>query len=177
MNHLSSIPCKTCKNTHLLATIQAIRASVGDGLNDDELTRLLRQSVLTQAGFGFLSFSNGCVTLTVPEQELADWYPENGWIKPEKERLARAIADKYQLLLCEPPDITTSSHFPPTEAPRTHHHLEMSNRVATIVVAHPHYLKIRLYGSLPAARYVPNGPRPLPLAEDLLQDLAALYPA
>jgi hypothetical protein len=75
----------TKNNSHLLETILAIRSSVGEGLSDDELTLLLRTTLLTEAGFSFLSFSRGLVTLTVPEQ---------GWIAPEKEMTARAIAEK-----------------------------------------------------------------------------------
>lgn len=44
--------------THLLNNIRFMRMSVGDGLNDHELTRLLRETVLpTEAGFAFLSLS------------------------------------------------------------------------------------------------------------------------
>ncbi len=46
-------------NNHMLEKILAIRSSVGEGLSDDELTRLLRTTLLSEAGFGFLSFSNG----------------------------------------------------------------------------------------------------------------------
>ena len=56
----------------MLDTVLAIRRSVGEGLNDHELTRLLREhTLLGEAGFGFLSFSEGLVTLLVPEQDLA----------------------------------------------------------------------------------------------------------
>ena len=71
--NLQLSPRKTNKaktNNHMLERILAIRSSVGDGLSDDELTRLLRTTLLGEAGFGFLSFSNGLVTLTVPEQDL-----------------------------------------------------------------------------------------------------------
>src|SRR5260221_6331709 len=93
---------KTTKR--LLETILAIRSSVGEGLSDDDLTLLLRTTLLTEAGFSFLSFSRGLVTLTVPEQDLTNWYPEQGWIAPEKEMTARAVAEKYELSLYEPPD-------------------------------------------------------------------------
>ena len=85
------------KNNHLLETILAIRSSIGDGLSDDELTRLLRTTLLSEAGFSFLSFSRGLVTLTVPEQDQTSWYPEQGWLAPAKEKVARAIAEKYSL--------------------------------------------------------------------------------
>ncbi len=82
------------KNNHLLDTILAIRSNIGDGLSDDELTRLLRTTLLTEAGFTFLSFPKGLVTLTVPERDLTNWYPEQGWIAPAKEKIARALAEK-----------------------------------------------------------------------------------
>src|SRR3974377_2215684 len=94
-NHQSNLPAMNNFkwHGHLLDTILAIRAGVGDGLNDHELTQLLRDgTLLSEAGFSFLSFSEGIVTLTVPEQDLATWYPEHGWIAPEKEKLARALA-------------------------------------------------------------------------------------
>src|SRR5260370_16177121 len=92
------------KNNHLLETLLAIQSSIGDGLSDDELTRLLRTTLLSEAGFSFLSFSRGLVTLTVPEQDLTSWYPEQGWLAPAKEKVARAIAEKYELSIYEPLD-------------------------------------------------------------------------
>ena len=161
---------------HLLDTIRAIRAGVGDGLNDDELTRLLRLTLLPgEAGFGFLSFSDGFATLTVPQQDLTNWYPEKGWIVADKERIARAIAEKHQLSLCEPPDETPSSLFPPSDPPNLRHHLELSNRWETVVVAHPYYLKIRLFGATSAILYARLAQSPLQLSSELLQDLSALY--
>jgi hypothetical protein len=161
---------------HLLDTIGAIRASIGDGLNDDELTRLMRQAtLLNEAGFSFLSFSHGFVTLTVPHQDLANWYPDKGWIVPEKERIARAIAEKYGLSLCEPPNDTSSPRFLQLESPPAHHHLELVNRRETIIVAHPNYLKVRLLGTRSGSRYLPFVEAPLPLGPDLLHDLSALY--
>lgn len=160
----------------LLDTIKAIRATVGDGLNDDELTHLVRQTtLLTEAGFGFLSISGGVVTLSVPHQDLATWHPDDGWITPEKERIARAIAEKHGLSLSEPPDTPSNYLFPCPDEAKVHHHVELSNRWEAIVVAHPHYLKVRMFGATPDSRYAPNAKGPLPLASDLLQDLSALY--
>ncbi len=48
-----------------------------------------------------------------------------------------------------------------------HHHLEMSHGSETVVIAHPRYLKIRLFES--------ETQRPLSLPKDLLERLAALY--
>ena len=178
MNHpsipiteLSSGPVK-----HLLDCIRAVQAEVGEGLNDDELTRLLRVKALpNEAGFAFLSYSNSFATLTVPPQELRDWHPEKGWIVPEKERIAKAIAGKYELSLSEPPDQVTNCWFTSSETPPAHHHIELTNGVETVVVAHPHYVKIRLFGAPPGVRYLKNNPTPLFLGPDLLQDLSALY--
>ncbi len=160
----------------LLDTIKAIRASVGDGLNDDELTRLLRQAtLLSEVGFGFLSISNGVVALSVPHQDLASWHSEHTWMPPEKEKIAQAIADKHHLSLSEPPSTASSFLYPSGEPVNPHHHLVFSNRWEPIVIAHPHYLKVRLFGAAPDARYDPNVRTPLPLSPDLLQDLSALY--
>ena len=165
---------KPCAN--LLDTIKAIRASVGDGLNDDELTRLLRQAtLLSEAGFGFLSISNGVVTLSVPHQDLESWHSEQAWMPPEKERIAQAIAEKHRLSLSEPPITSSSFLFPSGEPASPHHNFVLSNRWEAVVVAHPRYLKVRLFGSAPDSRYVPDAKAPLPVAPDLLQDLSALY--
>jgi hypothetical protein len=163
-------------STHLLDAIRATRESVGEGLNDDEFTRLLQQTTLpTEAGFAFLSFCSGIVTLSVPQQDPAAWYPEKGWIAPEKEKVARAIAEKHGLSLGEPPDEASSFRFPRPDAANTHHHLELRNRWDAIIVAHPNYLKVRLFGASPDSRYTWNTRTPVILGPDLLQTLAALY--
>ncbi len=162
-------------NNHMLEKILAIRSSVGEGLSDDELTRLLRTTLLSEAGFGFLSFSNGLVTLTVPEQDLKSWYPEQGWITPEKEKVARALAEKYELSLYEPIDATTSFLQPPSGPEVVHHHIELSDRWQAVIIAHPHYLKIRLLGKSPHHRYGWEALSPLTLAPEILQDVSALY--
>ena len=160
----------------LLETIRALQASVGDDLNEDEVTRLLRESALPiEAGFRFLSFSDGVVTLTVPRQELANWYPERGWIMPEKEEIARAIAKKYELSLLEPPDVNSSALYPRPDSPGPHHHLELSNRRETVVVAHPQYLKIRLFSRPSGFLHTPGARIPLLLSPELLEDLSFLY--
>jgi len=161
---------------HLLDAIRTIRASVGDGLNDNELTRFLRDSALpTEAGFAFLSFADGFVTLTVPPQDLTSWYPEKGWIVPEKERIARAIAEKYQLSLHEPPDVDSSYVYPRPDSANPHHHLELGNREETAILAHPHYLKVRLFGATSPILFARAARLPLLLSPELLPDLSALY--
>ncbi len=160
-----------CKNMieptapHLLRRIISLRTTVGNGLNDEELTRLLRQEDLpSEDGFTFVSLSEGCATFSVPPQDPAKWYPEKGWIAPNKEAIARAIAENCGLSLHEPPDEQFT--FTPSGA-EVHHHLEMGYQMETIVIAHPRYLKIRLFGF--------SGNRPLPLPRNLLERLAALY--
>jgi hypothetical protein len=163
--------------THLLHTIRAARASVGEGLNDDEFTRLLLlEAVLpTEAGFTFLSLSRGVVTLSVPQQDLAKWYPDQGWVAPEKESIAKAIAEKYGLSLCEPPDQASSFRFPDLEQAGVHHHLELATRRETVVIAHPKYLKVRLFRDPAHGVFYVDSSKPLELGPDLLQDLAGLY--
>lgn len=162
---------------HLLNAIRAARESVGEGLNDDELTRLLLldTELPTEAGFTFLSFSGGVVTLSVPQQDLAKWYPEKGWVAPEKEKIARAIAEKYQLALGEPPDLVSSFRFPCAEQGTAHHHLEMANRRETVVIAHPRYLKVRIYRDAADGAFGMHERNPFVLGPELLQYLSALY--
>ena len=150
---------------NLLERIVSLRTTVGDGLNDDELTRLLRMEDLpSEDGFTFVSLCQGCATFSVPPQHSVRWYPERGWIVPAKEAIAKSIAEKCGLSLFEPPDEKFS--FSPADS-EGYHHLEMGYESETIVIAHPHYLKIRLFN--------PETRRPLSLPADLLEQLAALY--
>jgi hypothetical protein len=169
--------CSAKGTIHLLDALRAARESVGEGLNDDELTRLLLldTELPTEAGFTFLSFSGGVVTLSVPQQDLAKWYPEKGWIAPEKEKTARAIAEKHQLALGEPPDLASSFHFPNSEEATVHHHLQLGTRRETVVVAHPKYLKVRICRDAAGGIFSMDERQPLTLGPELLQDLAALY--
>jgi hypothetical protein len=162
--------------TNLLDTIKTLRAEVGEVLNDDEFTRFLRESVLPiEAGFAFLFFSNGYVTLSVPRQDPADWYPQQGWIAPRKERIARAIAQKYDLSFYEPVDVTSGFHNHHVGSAIVHHHLEFTDCRQAVIVAHPLYLKVRLFGKSPDNRYAWEALCPLPLGSDLLQDISRLY--
>lgn len=166
-------------STQLLDRIRAARASVGDGLNDIEFTRYFLQTLPPpEAGFSFLGFSDGFVALTVPEQELAEWYPERGWISPAKEQVARGLAERYGLSLAEPPDECLSCLSASSESGLlpTHHHLEFTNDAETVIVAHPRYLKVRMFGAVPRTRYVPSGKAPVLFGPALLADFAALYP-
>jgi hypothetical protein len=150
---------------NLLGRIISLRTTVGDGLNDEELTALLRQEVLpVEDGFTFVSLCEGCATFDVPPQDLAKWYPENGWITPEKETNARAIAERLGFMLCEPPDERFTLRASGVEV---HHHLEMGYQSEPIVIAHPRYLKIRLFDIATKT--------PLPLPGNLFERLAVLY--
>ena len=158
---------------HLLDAIRTIRSEVGDGLGDDEFTRLLQQMELpTESGFTFLCYCDRFVTLSVPRQQPANWYPEKGWIVPAKEKIARTIAEKYGLSLCEPPDIL----YPWLHASNPHHHLQLSNQQEIVIIAHPQYLKIRLFVATSPTRSVRSTQKPFH-CQNLLQDLAALYEA
>ena len=159
--------------THLLDAIKAFKSSVGDDLNDDELTRLLLISAAlpTEAGFAFVSYCERNVTLSVPRQDLADWYPDKGWISQPKEKAAQAIAKKYELTLCQPPD----AQYVCLDCPNPHHHLAFSNKHETIILAHPRYLKVRLFLITDTTRSARAALRSLPLCPNLLCDLSALY--
>ncbi len=153
----------------LLAEIKAIRASIGDGLNDDELTRLLREPPLpVQAGFAFRSFSEGMVTLSVPPQDLEKRYPEVGWIHPAKEMLARSRARKYDLALFEPPDSNHSCLSPHSGSPKRHHHIELAKGTVIDPCSAPALSQVpapsrspdRLgYGPLPVSEQSMNHPQ------------------
>jgi hypothetical protein len=160
---------------HLLDAIKAFKSSVGDDLNDDELTRLLLISAAlpTEAGFAFVSYCERNVTLSVPKQDLADWYPEKGWISHQKEQAAQAIAKKYELTLCEPPD----AQYVCLDCPNPHHHFEFSNKRETVILVHPRYLKVRLFLITDNTRSAKAALRSLPLCPNLLCDLSALYQA
>jgi len=168
----AAIAPKPIQASHLLQTIREIQSRIGDGLNDSELNCLLqRMDLPAEAGFKFLSYSERVVTFSVPEQDPADWHPENGWIPAEKEGIARTIAEKHNLSLCEPPDVL----YPGNSLPNLHHHLEMCAERETIVVAHPQYLKVRLFMAMDTVRLSRGALRPVPLDLDMLHDLAALY--
>ncbi len=178
-NTAERTPGAASSNPGLLGAIYSTIESVGEGLNEDELTRLLLldAQLPTEAGFTFLSISGGVVTLSVPQQDLAEWYPAKGWVAPEKEKIARAIADKYQLSLCEPPDLASSFCFPSLDPANVHHHLELVTRRETVVIAHPKYLKIRLYREVASDILLMHVTKRLELGPELLQDLSDLYRA
>jgi hypothetical protein len=141
-------------------------------LNDAEFTELLRRRIPGGPdGFSILCFSDGCLTLSVPDQKLDDWYPKDSWITPKKEEIARMIAEKHGLTFCEPPDKLNYIVLP-AEA---HHHVELVTRWEAVVVAHPFYLKLRLYSTRSADRSLWTPQASLLAAEDLIRELVALY--
>jgi hypothetical protein len=145
-------------------------------LDDQELTQLLHlQRLAPQHGFGFVSFSDRFVTLSVPPQRLRDWYPENGWISPEKEILARQIATRHDFSFCEPVDYLPG--LAQTDVENIRHHIEFGSAQETIVVAHPFYLKVRLFSLEVTMLHIRDFERPLELHPDLLADLALLFQA
>jgi hypothetical protein len=150
----------------LLETVKVMRANAGDGLDDEEFTFFMFKSHLpAEAGFRFLCFHDGCVTFSVPPQDDASWRPPDRWISPDKERIAARVAEKFGLMLSEPPDVGLRLVLPNGRDIR--HHLQLSNRKETIVIAHPTFLKIRLYASDTGLVF--------PQACGLLKDLSALY--
>jgi hypothetical protein len=158
--------CVSMPATDLLETVKYLRATAGDSLDDNEFTFLVQEKNLpAEAGFRFLCFDKGCVMLAVPTQENASWHPTEGWIPPAKEKIATRLAKKYGFMLCEPPDLGTRLHLPYGMA--THHHLEFCKRNETVVIAHPGFIKIRLY-SLKTGLVFP----PMP---GFLNELAELY--
>jgi hypothetical protein len=167
----------TAQEHRLLEAIKAIRTSIGDGLNDDEFTRFLQKTPLpSEGGFGFLSYCSGFVALSVPPQDTAKWYREKGWIAADKSKLARAIADKYGLSMYEPPDCVAGPRGTHGDtSPHGCHHLEMSFNRETIIVIHPHYLKIRLFRTAAGTIHGWGAHRQEPFGPDLLQEISRLY--
>jgi hypothetical protein len=163
-------------DVHLLETIKWLCARFGDSVTDDELTELLRQTALpTEAGFAFLRFSDGCVTLAVPPQNVSDWYAQSGSFAPLKRWIARIIAQKHGLSVQETIQDASKPLLPPTEVPNVHNHLELNDPSETLVVAHPRFLKVRVFESGLADRDDPDSNKIVPLPPDLLTDLSLLY--
>lgn len=158
----------------LLEAIKVIRATVEDGLNDQELTAFLGRIALpAEAGFSFLSFWDGYVTMSVPRQDTGEWYSKQGGILPDKVETARLLSEKYGLSLFEPVDATCRIYQ--NGGDNIHHHLEFADCRQTVIVAHPCYLRVRLFGISPEHRYARETLTPLPLGPGLLQDLSKLY--
>lgn len=160
----------------ILDTVRTLRLTTRSELSDVELTHLLRsRGTLSEEGFAFACFSEGCVTLNVPPQDPNTWCAASGRIAPDKETVARKLAEHCGLSLSEPPDAVATWGCIGAAATAHHHHLVLFNRWDTVVVAHPCYVKIRLFGRAAGARCGPAGQAPLELPADLLHEIAALY--
>jgi len=153
------------KTEFLLEIIRTIRARVGDGLEDEEFAFFLqRRNLPEDSGFTFMCYHDGCVTLAVPPQDGTSWQ-QSGWIAPAKEIIGVELAQKHGLILSAPPDAPPT--FISSGAWEYHHHLRLSNRKETLIIAHPEFLKIRLYDT--------GTNLDIPLAPELLKELSALY--
>jgi len=148
----------------LLETLRYLRASLGDGLNDAEFNCFLQaQNLRPEEGFKFLCFWDGCVTLLVPPQVENSWYPKAGWIASAKEKTAIEFAKRCGLILSEPPDVPLTCDL----ALNAHHHLRFSNRNEIVVIAHPKFLKVRLYATINHIA--------LKWSKGILREISALY--
>jgi hypothetical protein len=155
----------TQKTESLLELIRGIRARAGDGLEDEEFAFFLQGRNLPEdSGFTFMCFHDGCVTLAVPPQDGISW-DQSGWIAPAKEIIGVELAQKHGLILSAPPDAPPA--LVSSGAWEYHHHLRLSNRKETLIIAHPEFLKIRLYDT--------RMNLDIPLAPELLKELSALY--
>lgn len=160
---------------NLIGAIRAARSDVGDALTEVEFTHLLRADGLpAEAGFSFLCLCDGYVTFRVPRHDVATWYAEGGWLAVPKEETARALAAKYGLQMYEPPDDTAHSRHAPGLR-EIHHHIVFGNTTEDLIIAHPRYLKIRVFCTDSATRHLSDAKLALLLGRDLLQDLSALY--
>lgn len=158
----------------LLDQIRALLNEIGNSLNDDELTRLFRQSSLPKdLGFMFLSYASGYVTLCLTAA-LADNPTRDSWLKPEHVKIAVGIANKYGLTLYEPPDSNHSFTANASEAFEKHHY-QFDLRKDTVVIAHFAFLKIRLAPPPFALLHQESIHKGLFSGTELLQDLSTLY--
>jgi hypothetical protein len=147
-----------------------LKSSVGDGLNDHEFTRLALATLpAALTGFSFLCFSDLFVTLAVPPQNLEKWCAPPRWIAEGKEELARKIAEDFHLMVCEPPD-QLSYIIAPRDA---HHHLEFVTLSETVAVAHPLYIKLRLFSQ--TTKCFNRSREVLPPIVPLFREIAQLY--
>ena len=168
--------CKPGERLNVLDAIRWLHLTAGECLSDEELTQLIiADGAPVEQGFGFACFSKGCITFRVPRQDLGEWYPEKGWVAPKKEALARAIATENGLSLCEPPDLAHYSPCSPAEAAIVHHHRALFSPWETIVIAHPRFLKVRLFGRASGEHCGRTGQVALTLRPELMQELAQLY--
>ena len=152
----------------LLEAVRRHKACLGEGLNDTEFSRFLQaQNLPPEEGFAFLCFCEGFLTLSVPRQDEQSWHADAGWIAPAKEKTAIEFAERHGFLLNEPPDTLSGCHTAGA-ALVGHHHLQFSNRKEPVIIAHPNFLKVRLFT---AGHHMP-----VPWNKEILHELSALYP-
>lgn len=161
----------TSSHETIVEKLLHFRISAGDAVSDEQFTHIAGRFFPPQKeGFSFACFSDGCAVLNVPAQSFDDWYPAGEWISSAKEEIATKIAERFDLCLCEPPD-RRDYILPP---PSTHHHLELISRGESIVVAHPLYLKIRMF-SKGNEKIVWGRHEKLPDPGKIFQELTRLY--
>ena len=85
------------------------------------------------------------------------------------------LGGKCELSIHEPLNKATNVWHPVEPPEVAHHHIEISDRWQTVIVAHPHYLKVRVLGRNGRYRYDWETFYPVALGPEILQDLAALY--
>lgn len=167
-------PCNGSRQApvpNLVAEAMQLKTLVGDGLDDSELTELLKSKLSPVDGFRILCFSHGKLTLGVPAQGGTGWFGSTGTIAPAKEAVARTIADQHRLTLCEPPDKLVYG----SPRPGAHRHLEFANRWRTVAVAHPLYIKLRVCGGGEHENVPVESEAAIAQCATLFRDLAALY--
>jgi hypothetical protein len=148
-----------------------LRRSVGDSLTDAQFTEIAARILPRQSGgFAFGCYSDGCIILNVPKQDLGKWYSAGRWISAAKEEVARRIAERFELALCEPPD-RRDYIIPPASA---HHHVELIKGSESMVVAHPLFLKIRVFSESPMKHFWARHEH-LPDAEELFEAFRELF--
>jgi hypothetical protein len=133
----------TIQEPRLLDQIRMLRQEIGDGLTDDDLTRLIRQTRLVKdTGFEFLSYASGFVTLC-PQSPSSKHQPADTWVSAERARLAATIAAEFGLEVYEPLNRNNTYSFDNAMASMGRH-FEFTVRQEPIAIAHAAYLKILL---------------------------------
>lgn len=143
----------------LLVLIRAVISDAGVGLKGNALTDLTHSQGGNQIehGFQFLRLCGGLAVFAVPPQDRQKWSRQKGWPCPEKEMVARSIAQKPGLELSEPPDVKI------LVGGEAYHRCAFHRAGQTLIEAHPRYLKT----------LVPE--RPVIPEEALLEGLATRY--
>ena len=71
--------------------------------------------------------------------------------------------------------LTSGFPFSSFETAGAHHHLELATRRETVIVAHPKYLKVRMYCNAVDGLFTMRTKVPMVFGPDLLKDLSVLY--